>query len=170
MMSGALQAAITKTLNGRSGLAGWRWLFVINAVITVVLGFAGFFMIPDLPNKPNPRAVWFRNIHAEVSMERLARHGRAEPKKKKKSLGRRSNEPSRTGSFTSSRSSTPPPSSAPTATTTSPSSWNPSPNPTARPAGPRHKSTQSPLPAPPSTSYSSGSGPSSPTVSAHAGR
>lgn len=86
MMSGALQAAITKTLNGRSGLAGWRWLFVINAVITVVWGFAGFFMIPDLPNKPNPRAVWFRNIHAEVSMERLARHGRAEPKKKKNVL------------------------------------------------------------------------------------
>ena len=67
-MSGALQAAITKTLDGRSGLAGWRWLFVINAIMTVVWGFAGFAMIPDLPNKPNPRAVWFKKTHAELSI------------------------------------------------------------------------------------------------------
>lgn len=81
MMSGALQAAISTTLNGRSGLAGWRWLFVINAIITVIWGFLGFFMIPDLPNKPNPRAFWFRKVHAELSMERLIRTGRAEPKR-----------------------------------------------------------------------------------------
>jgi sugar phosphate permease len=81
MMSGALQAAITNTLAGHHGLAGWRWLFIINAIITVVWGFAGFFMIPDLPNNPNPRAWWFRKIDAELSMERLARNGRAEPKK-----------------------------------------------------------------------------------------
>ncbi|KAJ5537247.1 allantoate permease [Penicillium frequentans] len=81
MMSGALQAAISDTLDGHGGLAGWRWLFVINSIITVIWGFAGFFMIPDLPNKPNPRAFWFTKVHAELSMERLARHGRAEPKK-----------------------------------------------------------------------------------------
>ncbi|KAJ5083447.1 allantoate permease [Penicillium angulare] len=81
MMSGAIQAAITNTLDGHNGLAGWRWLFVINAIITVVWGFAGFFMIPDLPNKPNPRAFWFNETHARLSRERLERHGRAEPKK-----------------------------------------------------------------------------------------
>jgi len=81
MMSGALQVAITNTLEGHSGLAGWRWLFVINAVITVVWGVLGFFMIPDLPNRPNPRAFWFRQEHADMAMERLARHGRAEPKR-----------------------------------------------------------------------------------------
>jgi len=80
-MSGALQAAISDTLDGHSGLAGWRWLFVINAIITVVWGFAGFFMIPDTPNNPNPRAFWFKKVHAELSMERLARNGRAEPEK-----------------------------------------------------------------------------------------
>ncbi|KAB8237126.1 hypothetical protein ETB97_010302 [Aspergillus alliaceus] len=81
MMSGALQTAITNTMEGHHGLAGWRWLFVVNAIITVVWGFLGFFMIPDLPNKPNPRAYWFKKVHAELSMERLARNGRAEPKK-----------------------------------------------------------------------------------------
>ncbi|KAI1080857.1 major facilitator superfamily transporter [Whalleya microplaca] len=81
MMSGALQVAILNTLHERSGLAGWRWLFVINGVMTVVVGMLGFFMLPDLPNRPNPRAFWFKEGHARLAMERLERHGRAEPKK-----------------------------------------------------------------------------------------
>jgi MFS family permease len=49
--------------------------------MTVVWGILGFFMLPDLPNNPNPRAFWFKKVDAELAMERLARHGRAEPKK-----------------------------------------------------------------------------------------
>ena len=45
MMSGALQAAIMSTLDGHHGLAGWRWLFVINAIITVIWGSLGFVSI-----------------------------------------------------------------------------------------------------------------------------
>lgn len=37
-------------------------------------------MLPDYPNKPNPRAFWFNRNHAELSMARLVRHNRAEPK------------------------------------------------------------------------------------------
>ncbi|KAI0602370.1 major facilitator superfamily transporter [Biscogniauxia sp. FL1348] len=81
MMSGALQVAILDTLQGTAGLAGWRWLFVINGIMTVVIGFLGFFMLPDLPNRPNPRAFWFKEGHAKLAMDRLERHGRAEPKK-----------------------------------------------------------------------------------------
>ncbi|KAJ4555374.1 hypothetical protein HRR80_003079 [Exophiala dermatitidis] len=81
MMSGALQVAIINTLEGHSSLAGWRWLFVINSIITVTWGFFGFFMIPDLPNKPNPLAFWFDRNHGEMAMARLKRHHRAEPKK-----------------------------------------------------------------------------------------
>jgi len=49
--------------------------------MTVVWGVLGFFMLPDVPNNPNPRAFWFKKVDAELAMERLARHGRAEPKK-----------------------------------------------------------------------------------------
>ena len=80
MLSGALQAAIMSTLDGNSGLAGWRWLFVINAVITVVWGFLGLVMLPDYPNKPNPRAFWFTKKHGEMALARLVRHKRAEPR------------------------------------------------------------------------------------------
>lgn len=81
LFSGFMQASISSTMDGTGGLAGWRWLFVINAIITVVWGFAGFFMIPDIPNKPNPRAIWFKKNDGELSLERLARNGRAKPKR-----------------------------------------------------------------------------------------
>ena len=37
-------------------------------------------MLPDLPNRPNPRAFWFTAEHAEMAMERLRRTGKAQPK------------------------------------------------------------------------------------------
>ncbi|KUI60970.1 putative transporter SEO1 [Cytospora mali] len=54
MLSGALQTAMLDTLDGHHGIAGWRWLFIVNAIMTVVVGFAGFFMLPDYPSRPNP--------------------------------------------------------------------------------------------------------------------
>ncbi|POS69989.1 major facilitator superfamily transporter [Diaporthe helianthi] len=81
MMSGALQTAMLNTLDGHHGIAGWRWLFVINAIMTVAVGFAGFFMLPDYPSSPNPRAFWFTGEHARIAQERLERHGQAGVKK-----------------------------------------------------------------------------------------
>lgn len=50
--------------------------------MTVVLGFFGFVMLPDTPNRPNPWAKWwFTADHARIAMDRLDRHGRAEAKK-----------------------------------------------------------------------------------------
>ncbi|PBL01328.1 major facilitator superfamily transporter [Armillaria gallica] len=81
MMANALQTAVQSTLDGHYGIAGWRWLFIINGIMTVVFAFFGFFLLPDFPNKPNPRAFWFNKGHAAMAMERLERHHRAEPKK-----------------------------------------------------------------------------------------
>ncbi|KAM3515845.1 hypothetical protein MY11210_000616 [Beauveria gryllotalpidicola] len=80
MLSGALQAAIINSLSGKSGLAGWRWLFVVNAIITVSWGFAGYFMIPDMPNKPNPWSFWFKRVHSQLALGRLARTNRVDAK------------------------------------------------------------------------------------------
>lgn len=57
------------------------WLFVINGLITLLIGAAGFFMIPDYPNNPNPRAYWLSDEHIAMSAERLDRHGRQDAKK-----------------------------------------------------------------------------------------
>ncbi|KAK4198749.1 putative transporter [Triangularia verruculosa] len=81
MVSGALQVAILETLEGTWGLRGWRWLFIINGIMTLAVGLAGFFMIPDYPKLPNPRAFWLTADHAVMATERLDRHGRSDTKR-----------------------------------------------------------------------------------------
>ncbi|KAG7754860.1 hypothetical protein KL911_002299 [Ogataea haglerorum] len=49
MFTGFMQAAIYKTLNGHGGLAGWKWLFVINGLMTVAIASLGFYIVPDSP-------------------------------------------------------------------------------------------------------------------------
>lgn len=39
------------TLNGRGGLAGWRWIFIVPGLITVVLVVPVLLFVPELPNK-----------------------------------------------------------------------------------------------------------------------
>ncbi|KAH6972066.1 major facilitator superfamily domain-containing protein [Ilyonectria sp. MPI-CAGE-AT-0026] len=81
MLSGALQIAILDNLHGKNGLPGWRWLFIINAVMTVFVGASGFFLVPDTPNQPNPWAKWFKEDYGRISMERLRRHGKSKAKR-----------------------------------------------------------------------------------------
>ncbi|CCD24736.1 Vht1p NDAI_0D04220 [Naumovozyma dairenensis CBS 421] len=50
--SGLLQARIFKSLNGVNGLAGWRWMFLIDAIaISLPTAILGFFVIPGIPSK-----------------------------------------------------------------------------------------------------------------------
>lgn len=46
--SGLLAAGISK-MDGTSGYAGWRWIFIIEGLITVVLGITCFFLLIDSP-------------------------------------------------------------------------------------------------------------------------
>lgn len=38
-------------LNGRNGLAGWRWIFLVEGLITIAIGLVGYFVIIDFPDK-----------------------------------------------------------------------------------------------------------------------
>ena len=40
--------------NHRGGLAGWQWMFLLEAIPAVVLGFAAWFFLADNPG----RAPW----------------------------------------------------------------------------------------------------------------
>lgn len=51
MFSGFMQVEIHDSLNGRHGLAGWRWLFVIDFAITVPIALYGFLFFPGVPEK-----------------------------------------------------------------------------------------------------------------------
>ncbi|KAH9902109.1 MFS general substrate transporter [Xylariomycetidae sp. FL2044] len=57
MISGYLQAAAHVHLNHVHDLAGWRWLFIIDAAITVGVGMLGFLVFPDMPSRKKPRTL-----------------------------------------------------------------------------------------------------------------
>ncbi|EXJ87394.1 hypothetical protein A1O3_04353 [Capronia epimyces CBS 606.96] len=48
-----IQSGASKHLDGVSGLAGWRWMFIIVAVMTLPVGIAGVFIWPGTPAMPN---------------------------------------------------------------------------------------------------------------------
>ncbi|KAF7563583.1 hypothetical protein G7046_g538 [Stylonectria norvegica] len=37
-------------LNGRQGLTGWRWIFIVEGVLTCALGIAGYWLLVDFPD------------------------------------------------------------------------------------------------------------------------
>lgn len=42
MFSGFIQGGIYKNLNGRHGMAGWRWLFIIDFLVTLPVALYGY--------------------------------------------------------------------------------------------------------------------------------
>ena len=46
--SGLLAYAIVK-MDGTGGLSGWRWIFILEGILTVVVGIASFFLLYDFP-------------------------------------------------------------------------------------------------------------------------
>ncbi|KAK0611533.1 general substrate transporter [Immersiella caudata] len=43
-------------MRGLGGLGGWRWIFIIEGLITVVIGIAGYWLLVDFPD--SKRATW----------------------------------------------------------------------------------------------------------------
>ncbi|ADV25066.1 hypothetical protein I305_06745 [Cryptococcus gattii E566] len=81
MLAGALQAAIYNSMDGRNGISGWRWMFIIDGIVTLVVSFAGLVLIPDFPSKPNPWSFYLRPSHIDLARSRAAKFRRADNKK-----------------------------------------------------------------------------------------
>ncbi|CAG9991055.1 unnamed protein product [Clonostachys byssicola] len=55
MSASYIQSAAYVTLDGRYGIASWRWLSIICFAITVPVAVVGFFLLPGTPDKPRGR-------------------------------------------------------------------------------------------------------------------
>lgn len=47
--SGLIAAGITANMDGTRGIAAWRWLFIIEGVITVGVAILSIFILPNFP-------------------------------------------------------------------------------------------------------------------------
>ncbi|TAQ87676.1 hypothetical protein B7494_g3976 [Chlorociboria aeruginascens] len=76
LFSGFLQAAAYTNLSGVGGYAGWRWLFIVDGIITIPLAVAGYLFFPNLPQS-GIKTWWTTQAEHELSVQRMQAIGRA---------------------------------------------------------------------------------------------
>ncbi|KAL2204284.1 MFS general substrate transporter [Sarocladium strictum] len=57
-LSGLIAAAVFTTLEGRHGVAGWQWLFIVLACGGTVIAVIAMFTLPDYPQSKTGSAMW----------------------------------------------------------------------------------------------------------------
>jgi len=68
-ISGLLATAITSGMEGKAGLASWRWLFIIEGSMTIPVAAIAFFVLPDYPQTTR----WLSPEEKKLAMFRMAR-------------------------------------------------------------------------------------------------
>lgn len=65
--SGLISAGITNGLDGAKGLRAWRWLFIIEGVITIFVAFFAYFALPNFPRTTS----WLTESERQLAIWRL---------------------------------------------------------------------------------------------------
>ncbi|PVH81135.1 MFS general substrate transporter [Cadophora sp. DSE1049] len=72
--SGLLAAGIFAGLDQARGLAGWRWLFIIEGAGSFAAGIASIFLLPDFPASTTGSTAWlFTPEERQVAIARIER-------------------------------------------------------------------------------------------------
>lgn len=79
MVSGYLQSAAYTNLSGVYGMPGWKWLFIIDGVITVPCALLGFWIFPGVPD--SPKVFFLTDADVTLAKQRLERSGIRRPGK-----------------------------------------------------------------------------------------
>ncbi|QSZ33430.1 hypothetical protein DSL72_004998 [Monilinia vaccinii-corymbosi] len=74
LTAGMIQAGASSRLDGVNGLAGWRWMYIICATITIPIGILGYFVIPGTPDQPNRLALKPHDIDLSIARLKNAGH------------------------------------------------------------------------------------------------
>jgi MFS family permease len=73
IFSGQLQAAAYRHLNGVHGLAGWRWLYILDGCISLPIALLGFLLFPGLPAAKKPW--WMTEEEQDMARKRVKDEG-----------------------------------------------------------------------------------------------
>ncbi|KAI9300387.1 major facilitator superfamily domain-containing protein [Cunninghamella echinulata] len=68
-ISGLVQAMMLKTMDGVYGVSGWRWMFLFDAFITLLLAIFGYTFLPDYPTT----TTWLSKSEREIAIQRNVR-------------------------------------------------------------------------------------------------
>ncbi|KAK6824038.1 hypothetical protein RU639_006578 [Aspergillus parasiticus] len=70
MSSGYIQAGAYARLDGRYGIEGWRWLYIICFACTIPIAFLGLCLLPSTPDRCNSR--YLTQDEIRLAQERMA--------------------------------------------------------------------------------------------------
>lgn len=76
---GGLLASAIANMDGIRGYSGWRWIFILEGILTCILGVVGFFLVADFPEDVK----WLKEDERAFLRERL-RIEQGDPQSKKK--------------------------------------------------------------------------------------
>ncbi|KAJ5604705.1 hypothetical protein N7510_009859 [Penicillium lagena] len=71
MTASLIQSGASGRLDGVNGLSGWRWMFIICAIITIPIAIMGYLFLPGTPDKPNRLILKEEDI--QLAQKRLER-------------------------------------------------------------------------------------------------
>ena len=58
-------------LDGRAGLTGWRWMYLVQGLITCVIGILTYWWMVDFPDKAQESFFFLSNAEAQLARQRI---------------------------------------------------------------------------------------------------
>ncbi|CCC13802.1 hypothetical protein SMACR_12615 [Sordaria macrospora] len=106
MIGGFVQSGIHGSMDGLRGMEGWRWLFIIDGIITLPVAIYGFLLFPDTPK--TTRAPYLSREERELAVARMVKQGEPEVSRASNDtlVDNESSSPSATGPDTSTEQAT----------------------------------------------------------------
>ncbi|KAF3811021.1 hypothetical protein GCG54_00010357 [Colletotrichum gloeosporioides] len=56
--SGLIAAGVFSGMSGAAGIAGWKWLFILEAALSAFFALTAFFILPNYPHSKTGGAMW----------------------------------------------------------------------------------------------------------------
>ncbi|KAJ4387082.1 hypothetical protein N0V93_007669 [Gnomoniopsis smithogilvyi] len=69
LIGGFIQTGIHESMDGLRGLSGWRWLFIIDGIITLPVALYGYLFFPDTPETTT--AFYFTEREKSLAVSRV---------------------------------------------------------------------------------------------------
>ncbi|KAI7854086.1 major facilitator superfamily domain-containing protein [Circinella umbellata] len=69
---GLIAGGIADTMHGAAGLPAWKWLFIVEGLIGVVVGVAGYFLLPNFPHNTK----WLTPEERVLAVTRVQEQGK----------------------------------------------------------------------------------------------
>ncbi|KAI9273106.1 major facilitator superfamily domain-containing protein [Phascolomyces articulosus] len=70
-VGGITAGAISDIMEGVAGLSAWKWLFIIEGMLAVILGLVGYFLLPNFYHNTD----WLTSEERQLAKSRIEKQG-----------------------------------------------------------------------------------------------